>query len=54
MILPDNPHSKSADELYDLLESSLLGIDAASAQNRLHQYGHNTLKEEQRSLVTIF
>lgn len=54
MILPDNPHSKSPGELYHLLESSFLGIDTSSAQNRLHYYGHNTLKEDQRSLVTIF
>lgn len=54
MILPDKPHSQSPDELYSLLESSLVGIDAVSAQSRLNHYGHNTLKEEQRSLLNIF
>jgi Ca2+-transporting ATPase len=54
MLLPDAPHSKSTDELYALLESSPSGIDATSVQSRLHHYGHNALKEEQRSLASIF
>src|SRR3990167_9241138 len=54
MLLPDAPHSKSPEELYTLLESSPLGIDAAAAQSRLDHYGFNTLTEEQRTLISIF
>lgn len=54
MLLPNNPHSKSPEELYDLLKSSPLGIDPSEAEHRLRMYGHNILKEEHRSSLSIF
>jgi len=54
MIIPETPHSKSPQELYDLLQSSPLGLDPSEAEDRLRIYGHNALKEEQRSYLTLF
>lgn len=48
------PHSKTAEEIYTLLDSSASGIDPASALRRQHLYGLNSLKEEQRSAINIF
>ncbi len=50
----DFPYTKPPDELYDLLKSSPSGIEANEADKRLRKYGFNTLKEEERSLFSIF
>lgn len=51
---PENSHSKTAEELYALLESSPSGIAADEARSRLDRFGPNRLKEEGRSLFAIF
>lgn len=48
------PHSKTAKEIYTLLDSSPSGIKAAVVLERQRLYGRNFLKEEQRSAVIIF
>ncbi len=47
------PHSKTPEELYDLLQSSPLGIEASSVLQRQHLYGRNLLIEEKRSVISI-
>lgn len=54
ILLPDTPHSKTADELYVSLKSSPSGIEADEARERLRIFGLNALKEDQRSLAAIF
>ncbi|MCK9373688.1 MAG: cation-transporting P-type ATPase [Sulfuricurvum sp.] len=54
MKYPENSHSKMAEELYILLESSPLGIAVDEAHRRLATFGPNRLKEEGRSLFAIF
>lgn len=48
------PHSQTPEELYDTLKSSPMGIGAEEAIRRLHVYGYNALKDEQRSVAAIF
>lgn len=54
LLLPDTPHSKTPDTLYAALRSSPSGIEPDEVRKRLHQFGRNALKEEQRSAVAIF
>ena len=54
MILSDSPHSKTPEELYKIFESSETGIEADEASKRLDIYGLNALKEDRRSLLSIF
>lgn len=50
----DFSYTKTPDELYDLYKSSPSGIGADEARKRLRMYGFNALKEEERSLFSIF
>lgn len=50
----DFSYTQTPDELYDLYKSSPSGIGADEARKRLRLYGVNALKEEERSLFSIF
>ncbi|MDP3266739.1 MAG: cation-transporting P-type ATPase [Sulfuricurvum sp.] len=50
----ETPHSKTAEEIYTLLDSSPSGLNPDSVLRRQHLYGPNLLQEEQRSLNAIF
>lgn len=51
---PSKPHTKSADQLYQELDSTPTGLEPAEAFRRLRHFGNNTLKEDERSGWEIF
>lgn len=48
------PYSKTPEELYKILKSSVSGLNADQALNKLHIMGPNSLLDEQRSVLSIF
>ncbi|WP_294891880.1 cation-transporting P-type ATPase [Sulfuricurvum sp. MLSB] len=54
MELPKSPWSQSPQVLFDQLRTSSEGLNAVDAEERLEHFGPNTLKEEQRSGISLF
>jgi len=52
--LPKNPHAETIINIYKDLQSNPNGLNADDAFKRLQHFGHNTLKEEDRSILEIF
>lgn len=48
-----NYWSKSVDALLQALNSNYQGLDSATAQQRIHQYGHNTLAVDHGATRTV-
>jgi len=54
MTLSQSPWAQNANDLLKDLKTTLDGLDIADIKKRTKEFGSNTLKEEERSLIALF
>ncbi|MGZ8548781.1 MAG: cation-translocating P-type ATPase [Sulfuricurvum sp.] len=54
MVLPPSPWAQNTDDLLNDLKTTLDGLGIDDVEKRTKEFGSNTLKEEQHSLVSLF